>query len=404
MKKQNLYAVLLLAAVSLFILSCSKQPSFIAPNNGTIEPPITTQRKTINVSDVNQLYAVVNDTANAGALIVLAPGSYILVSTQPNAGRLELQRDMELRGPEGRSDLATIDESQLLPASFSIPPTFKTGGIRMGRGSNAIQWLTVLGNPSTNALSAIDTDLPWTGIIHILIANIIVKGSQNGIDIRNPGFAGVNRVLEAYIYNNEFTANNIGAGQGMEIQNANGATGSAIRASLIGNYVHGNKLGFRCFNTATSSASITIYSLSDRFEDNRTGCSFNAGASTSATSIANGNLIKFDAYGDSFRDNHGPSPDGTPVAGIYAGGGLSTTTANSTSNNRLEINLWGCLFLNNTGSDISAFGANSNTPSLAGTNNILEIHLYNESRNATVVATASLPAEPAGTNIVNIFR
>lgn len=365
---------------------------------------VTVNRKTINVSNVNQLYDAVNDTANAGALIVFASGTYALVSTRPNGGRLELQEGMDLQGQQGQSDLVIIDESALPSASFTIPPSFKTGGIRMGRGSNAIQWLTVKGNPSTNALSAIDTDLSWPSVIHILIAHVIAKQSQNGIDIRNPGFAGVNRVIEAEINDNEFVENNVGAGQGMEIQNANGATGSIIRANMKGNYVHGNKLGFRCFNTATSSASITIKSIADRFEDNGMGCSFNAGASTSATSTANGNLIKFDAYNASFRNNHGPSPDGTPVAGIYAGGGLSVVAANSASNNRLEINLWGCLFLNNTGSDMSAFGAYSYTPSLAGTNNVVEIHLYNESRNATVLTTTSLPAEPAGTNIVNIYR
>lgn len=379
----------------------------VTDNNGAssvARVTITVNRKTTNVSNVNQLYAAVNDTANAGAAIVLAPGTYTLVSAWPNAGRLELQEGMDLQGQQGNSDLVIIDESTLPATSFTIPPSFKTGGIRMGRGSNAIRWLTVKGNPSTNALSAIDTDLSWPDVTHILIAHVIAKESQNGIDIRNPGFAGVNRVIEAEIDSNEFVGNNVGASQGVEIQNANGATGSIIRANLKGNYVHGNKLGFRCFNTATSSASITIKSTADRFEDNGMGCSFNAGASTSATAIANGNVIKFDAYGDSFRDNHGPSPDGTPVAGIYANGGLSVVAANSASNNRLEINLWGCLFLNNTGSDMNAFGAYSYTPSLAGTNNVVEIHLYNESRNATVVTTASLPAESAGTNIVNIYR
>lgn len=379
----------------------------VTDNNGALSVArvmVTVNRKTINVSNANQLYDAVNDTTNAGAVIVLAPGTYSLVSTRPNSGRLELQEGMDLQGQQGNSDMVIIDESTLPSTSFTIPPSFKTGGIRMGRGSNAILWLTVKGNPSINALSAIDTDLSWPDVIHILIAHVIAKESQNGIDIRNPGFAGVNRVLEAEIDSNEFVGNNVGASQGMEIQNANGATGSIIRANMKGNYVHGNKLGFRCFNTATSSAIISILSTADRFQDNGMGCSFNAGASTSATTIANSNLIKFDAYNASFRDNHGPSPDGTPVAGIYAGGGLSATAANSTSNNRLEINLWGCLFLNNTGSDMSVFGAYSYTPSLAGTNNVVEVHLYNESRNATVVTTASLPAEPAGTNIVNIYR
>ncbi len=74
MTKQLLYTAFFLSA-SLFFFSCRKDA--------------TVERKTINVSDVNQLYAAVNDSANGGAVIVLAAGTYTLVSTQPNAGRLE---------------------------------------------------------------------------------------------------------------------------------------------------------------------------------------------------------------------------------------------------------------------------------------------------------------------------
>ena len=49
-------------------------------------------------------------------------------------------------------------------------------------------------------------------------------------------------------------------------------------------------------------------------------------------------------------------------------------------------------------------GAFSNSGPLAGTNNVVNIHLYGVSANATVNATSSLPGEPAGTNTVNIFR
>jgi hypothetical protein len=57
----------------------------------------------IEVSNVEQLYDAVNEPANAGATIVLAPGRYVLtkvkagVGTRPNNGRLELQTDMSTR-------------------------------------------------------------------------------------------------------------------------------------------------------------------------------------------------------------------------------------------------------------------------------------------------------------------
>jgi hypothetical protein len=390
MAKQLLYIAFFLST-SFFFFSCRKDAAV--------------ERRLINVSDVNQLYAAVNDSANAGAVIVLASGTYTLVSTQPNGGRLELQKDMELRGQEGHSDLVVIDESTLLAASFSIPPSFKTGGIRMGRGSNSIAWLTVLGNSSTNALSAIDTDLTWPDVIHVGLSYVIVKGSQNGINIRNPGFAGVNRVIEAEINDNEFVGNYVGSGQGMEIQNANGATGSIIRANLKGNYSHGNKLGLKSFNTGTSSGSITINSTQDRFEDNGTGLWLAAGASTSSTAIANGNTITFEAHGTSFKNNRGTNnADSTPPSGLFATAGLSVAAGNKASDNKLEISLWRSPLSANQAADINAFGAYSLITATAGTNNTTVIHLYDESRTATAVSTPSFPAEAALTNTINIFR
>jgi hypothetical protein len=390
MSRQLLNTALFLSA-SLFFFSCRKEA--------------TVGRKTINVSDVDELYEAVNDSANAGAVIVLAAGTYTLISKQPNAGRLELQKDMEIEGQEGRPDLVIIDESALPPASFTVPPSFRSGGIRMGRGSNSIRWLTVLGNPSTNALSAIDTDLTWPDVIHIRVAHIIVKGSQNGINIRNPGFAGVNRIIEAQIEYNEFVDNNVGFGQGMEIQNANGATGSIIRANLKENYSHGNRLGLRSFNTATSSASITINSTNDRFEDNGTGCYLVAGATTIAMAIANGNNLDFEAHGTSIRNNRrNNNTDGSPQGGLYAAAAVSAVSANSSSNNRLTIVLSRSPLSGNDTADINAFGAHSYTMDVAGTNNIAEIYLDDYSKNATAVITASLPAEPAGSNVIKIFK
>jgi hypothetical protein len=50
----------------------------------------------VYVADVEHLYAAVNAPANAGAAIILAPGTYVLTMTdaagvtRPNGGRLEL--------------------------------------------------------------------------------------------------------------------------------------------------------------------------------------------------------------------------------------------------------------------------------------------------------------------------
>ena len=65
----------------------------------------------INISNVSDLYKAVDDPAMAGKRTVLAPGIYKLTAVNPdgsarqNAGRLELQEDMELRGQKNHSHL-----------------------------------------------------------------------------------------------------------------------------------------------------------------------------------------------------------------------------------------------------------------------------------------------------------
>jgi hypothetical protein len=58
---------------------------------------------TIAVSNLEELYGAVNNVANAGATLVLAPGTYMLSASDPNGtprpkgGRIELQPDMALQ-------------------------------------------------------------------------------------------------------------------------------------------------------------------------------------------------------------------------------------------------------------------------------------------------------------------
>ena len=106
---------------------------------------------------MEQLYAAVNDSANEGASITLAPGSYVLSRNdaagveRPNRGRLELQKDMSLYGVTADRSAVVIDATRLPSESFiNMPPGGRTGVIRIGLGSNTIEWLTVLG-PSTAA-------------------------------------------------------------------------------------------------------------------------------------------------------------------------------------------------------------------------------------------------------------
>jgi hypothetical protein len=399
---------MLWSVLSILIFSaCSKQ---IDPQATQNESPSEAGKKKANankvyVSNVGELYQAVNDPANAGSVIVLAAGTYILNASYPNAGRIELLHDMELHGQSGHPATVVIDGSALPDASFVLPGS-RTGAIRMGRGFNSIEWLTVLGNATNSALSVIDTDLPSTGLVTIRIAHTIVTGGRIGVDIRNTGAASAGRIIEAEIVNNELKENLVQFGQGIIVQNSNGATGAIIRANLQGNNVHGNKVGLRAFNINNDSGGIYIRSVSDRFDENGIGLIVNAGDinNSSPSNKANGNYLEFEAHGTSVQNNKGTLlPNTPPPGGIFTSAGNSLL-ANRTSDNRLIMTLWGCPVSDNHEPGINAFGARSTSGAPAGTNNVAVIHLHGLSKQTTVQATPSFPAEPAGTNVVKVFK
>ena len=198
---------------------------------------------------------------------------------------------------------------------------------------------------------------------------------------------------------------------GILIQNANGASGAIIRASLSGNYVHGNKIGIRSFNVAGGintihSASVVIESNADRFEENGLGIALVPGISEGPTATANSNFVDFEAHGTTIKHSIGAIPPETfnPSCGIVVMGGFKFSTGEA-SNNRVTMKLWGCTISDNQGAaDIYAYGAYSEIANPAGINNRVQIQLNGVSRNATDMVIGSLPVEPAGTNVVNIIR
>ena len=77
------------------------------------------------------------------------------------------------------------------------------------------------------------------------------------------------------------------------------------------------------------------------------------------------------------------------------------------NDNKLDVSFYGCVIKGNAGNaQILAYGAHStySLPAPAGTGNATDIYLHGISTNATISATASFPAEPAGTNTVNVYR
>ena len=181
-----------------------------------LAPALAHAKRVIHVADVQGLYTAVGEPANAGAVVTLAPGRYVLDPGDGVAGRLELQRDMELQGVPGDPEQVIVDASALPPGSFSIPP-YTTGAIRLGRGSNAVAWLTVQG--ARNGASAINTDLVAPGRAQVRIAHVLVRDGVRGLDVRNLGAPAAGRTLEVSIADSIFIDHVIGAGQGLRLAN-----------------------------------------------------------------------------------------------------------------------------------------------------------------------------------------
>lgn len=372
------------------------------PELGDIAPLASNAIVQVPVTTVDQLYSAVNNSANAGAQVVLAPGTYVLSATsagttRPNGGRLELQANMSLTGLVGDRDAVVIDMSHLPNASFNVA-LGKTGGIRIGRGSNAVEWMTLIGN--VNAAASIETDLGDTHPIEVTIAHIVAHGSIRGIDVRNVGTPMSGRSIVARVEDNEF----YGGTEGLRIVNLGGAIGAQVDVTMSGNRVHDNTNGCVIEHNRASSGAIRVRSSGDRIEHNALGCLIGGGL-VAQPGVANSNTTVFEAYGDAFVDN---TLDVTSIdkGGVLITGAETPGAANSASHNIVMISFTGTKVSGNQNVDFQAYAARStaNPAGISGVGNQVTIYLRGVSKQIDVDAINSMPLEAAGTNTVTVIR
>ena len=375
----------------------------------TITPIAGTAGTAVYVADAEQLYAAVNDPVNVGASVILAPGIYSLSPTAPNGGRLELQQDMSLYGVGGDRTAVVIDATALLASSFSFE-FGRTGVIRTGRGSNAVEWLTIAGNPL--AADAIETDLVSTPGAQLRVAHVVAGNNARGVDIRNVGAAMAGRRIDAEIVDSEFFR----GVEGIRVINFNGAHQGEIHVVMSGNRSYENVLGCIIENNRSSFATIHVRSSGDRFEDNGLGCQIGGGLVAMPVGAANSNSTVFEGHGTHFINNtrtdffNDTGPDFDHWGGVLVAAGDALVLANSTSSNTVTVRLWGCRVADNqsitrTDFDFQAFGARSGAPSgIAGTDNHATIELHGVSAHVDVVAVDSSPEDPSGSNTVTVLR
>lgn len=367
----------------------------------------------VQVADVEELYSAVNNTANAGATIVLAPGLYTLSTNdpngipRPNGGRLELQLDMSLLGVVGDRS-AVVIEAANLPASSYLPGP--SGAVRVGRGTNSVQWMTVRNarNGAPPNLANIESGLQMPGTAHITIAHIDSYGSTRAISIVNFGAGSSGETIEADIIDNDLHDNVLGVGEGVRFVNFQGPVGSTINARMIGNRVWGNIQGRDLVNNRAFNSSVNVFSSGNHFFDNGAGTVILGGISSNFAP-SNGNTVTLEAHGDHFINNTTPNP--FDVGGLVIIGGENISIPNGTNDNTVNVSLWGCRYSGNGRADLYAVGARSNPESIGspGINNHVTIEIRGEASihgkwNPVEFFANSLPGEFSATNSVTVIR
>jgi hypothetical protein len=238
------------------------------------------------------------------------------------------------------------------------------------------------------------------------IAHVFTSGAPRGLDIRNVGATMVGRTTQAEIVDNDFSR----GVQGIRISNAANANHANIDVVMSGNRSYMNTVGCIIENNVTNFSTISVRSNGDLFEDNGLGCELGGGFV--GPGVANSNSMIFEAHGSSFSNNtrteffNNNGPTFTEFAGLLIAAGHALTSINTTSDNSITVRLWGCKVFGNQNADIEAFGAWSEAglPGIAGTNNHATIELHGVSKQIDVVATASVPVDPTGSNTVTVIR
>lgn len=369
--------------------------------------------QTIQVGNVDELYSAVNNPANAGATLNLAPGLYVLSETdpfgaaRPNGGRLELQENMSLMGVEGDRNGVIIDAASL-PASSYIA-VIRVAAVRLGRGRNSIEWVTV--RNARFGTSNIDTTLRSPGTAFVTVAHIASSGSQRGVDLVNNAQLGASgRTIEADVVDNDLFNNALGTiAQGMRAENVRTGPGTVINVRMTDNRSWGNQTGRFMGNNQATDSTVNVFSAGNRFFSNSVGSVIFAGYSSFATTQSNGNTVNFEAHGDHFTDNTTPS---LYFGGLLVVGGENASTAqNLVNNNTVNVALWGCRMEGNNTWDLLGVGARF-TPESAGSpgvNNHVTIEIHGNGSGhgrwrPVEFFADSIPANPSLNNTVTVIR
>lgn len=411
--------------------------AFLIALTALMLPAPAPARGVVAVSTVEDLYAAVNNPANEGAVIDVAPGTYVLTPTdlsgnpRPNLGSLVLPSGAVLRGhneyvdfdgdgiwdprdpgqPEVYADPVT---ETILDASNLAGLTGQMNVISLGL-NNQVDRLTVRNNLKAGALIGV-TIKPSTGGLQGVVSNCIAQGGQRGIRATHDGGAFSRLTSRAVFEGNISRHNSRGVGFGIQIQNAS-VTNATWQVSVRNNRSYGNK-NFGLFVVAVSSnnAQESVISMNNVYEQNSAGVVLHAGRDAASQGGflegSNGNQLRLVSVGDAIWNNNANlSP--VPRGGVDARAGFRTSASASTSSdNSLRLQLIGTRFVQGSGHenragtsrrDLTLYGAFGMGGAFPGSGNVAELLIRNSISDGAPRAFLVIDSDPPAPNEAKII-
>jgi len=353
---------------------------------------LATAQPAINVNNVENLYAEVNNPANVDTVIVLASGNYVLTpadpsgSPRPNGGRLVLEAGMALIGqneyvdsdgdgiwdPRDDNHDGVLDSDGArglvfaLPASETIIDASKLvwggqGAVRMGL-ANRVERLTVRETGGVGA--AIDVNaLPPSGGMRAEIRDNIVEDGQRGIRLQH---SGIHDIDSSAVLERNIVRRHTGTfGFALQIMQGR-STNCSWDVSARNNLFYANRFGMFVAGNGSTNVQGRILSMENVYRENQAGINLFAGLDTlnigGQPEGGNGNNVHLTSIRDGIFDNVEIDNTGGWGGGVVAMAGVSSDpNANPSSNNDVSLEFIGTSWLRNfegtTPRDLLVYGA-----------------------------------------------
>jgi hypothetical protein len=392
--------------------------------------------RVVKVSNVEELYAAVNNPAYAGAIVVLAPATYTLTvndandQPRPNAGRLVLQSGMALIGqnryvdfdgdgiwdPRDDNKDGVRDTDPVRGLIFADPATetiIDAVNLSGGPGAlvvgldNRVEKLTVRNTTRINAGIDLNVDPPMGGM-SAEIRDCIAEDGRRGIRMlmaRIGQIGNSSAVLERNILRRNTSTFNGAGGFGAQITIQVIST-SSWDVIVRNNLSYANRWGLFVAGEGASDSQFHVLSMGNLYRENELGVRIDDGRNGGS-----GNHTQFTSINDRIVDNVRPSGgDLLRGGGVLAIAGLNTDAiAPVSSNNSLNLQFfgtrWGGNFYGPKRQDLQVYGYLA-LDSRRGTNDTAKVLIRRATSDGSPEAfqfIGSQPSDPTKTDAVNII-